>query len=109
MQPSDIPAPTVGAAAVHSAAYSIYYHGAAWVLRRLVAAMSGDGKSFDRRFEIATPTLGTGKISLSVCLPTGAAQQTEAKPCLLVLEGGGFILGGPNDGEALCRLLSDRV
>ncbi|KAH8901735.1 alpha/beta-hydrolase [Thozetella sp. PMI_491] len=101
MKPGDIPLPVVTSGASYSAFYGLYLHSIAWLLRKLVAAMSGNGSNFDQQVEIATPDLGEGNIRLSICLPSTSRGQGEERPCILIFEGGGFILGQPNDGENL--------
>lgn len=73
--------------------------------------MSGDGSAFDQVFFIPTPGLGTGQVRCAVCLPNNKQATTDGKLCplLLVMEGGGFVLGQPEDGQSRCRRLADEV
>lgn len=110
MDQTDITKPSVQNGPGYSFAYSSYIHTTAWVLRKLVALMTGDGTLFDETFTVETPGLGEGKVSCSVCIPKNTDSMKDvAMPLLIVLEGGGFVLGQPSDGERFDRMLSDRV
>jgi len=97
----------INPAAAHSYLYGAYLTSTSWALRRLVATFSGDGKAFDQVIKIPTPGLGDGNVSASVCLPQSKNPAGGRLPCVLVLEGGGFILGEPNDGQDMCREMAD--
>ena len=99
----------INPAAAHSYLYGAYLTSTSWALRRLVATFSGDGKAFDQVIKIPTPGLGDGNVSASVCLPQSKNPAGGRLPCVLVLEGGGFILGEPNDGQDMCREMADEV
>jgi hypothetical protein len=81
----------------------------AFVLRLYVWYTSGDGADFDRVTTIETPGLGSGQARCAICLPRSSVVASEAKPLILVFEGGGFILGQPEDGQQHDRRLSDEV
>ncbi|KAH7019648.1 alpha/beta hydrolase fold-domain-containing protein [Ilyonectria destructans] len=93
----------------YSIPYTLYLHSAAWVLRRVVASLTGTGKLFDKIMSVPTPGLGEGKVSISVCIPQCHNVAQSPWPVLLVAEGGGFILGQPSDGEHIDRHLCDKV
>ena len=84
-------------------------HVVAYVLRLYVWYISGDGVDFDRVTTIETPGLGSGQARCAICLPRSSVVASEAKPLILVFEGGGFILGQPEDGQQHDRRLSDEV
>jgi hypothetical protein len=65
------------------------------------------GTSFDKIIRVETPALGEGHVNVAVCLPKAGLD--EPKPLLLAVEGGGFVLGQPTDGEHIIRPLSDEV
>lgn len=109
MSASTIRPPTVAAGAGHSFVYGTYLSSASWALRRLVASLSGDGTAFDKTITIPTPGLGDGSVGCSVCLPRSRASSEGKFACVVVLEGGGFILGEPNDGQDMCREMADEV
>jgi len=81
----------------------------AYVLRLYVWYISGDGADFDRITTVETPGLGSGQVRCAICLPRSSVLANEAKPLILVFEGGGFILGQPEDGQQHDRRLSDEV
>jgi acetyl esterase len=100
-----IRAPEVTTGPGYGLSYTLYLHFAAWVLRKSVLVISGTGTSFDKVIRVETPGLGEGHVNVAVCLPR--AGLVEPKPLLLVVEGGGFVLGQPTDGEHIIRPLSD--
>lgn len=108
MDQSEIKTPVVTTAAGYGLPYTLYLHSSAWLLRNLVALMSGKGELFDNNLYVDTPNLGGGRVKLSICIPNDSSPE-EPKPLVLVTEGGGFVLGQPSDGEHLVRSLSDTV
>ncbi|KAH7020716.1 alpha/beta hydrolase fold-domain-containing protein [Microdochium trichocladiopsis] len=108
MSNTTVEPPVVNPAAAHSFLYGAYLGSACWALRRFVASVSGDGKAFDKIINITTPGLGQGSITASVCLPKSKTPIGGRLPCVVVLEGGGFILGEPNDGQDMCREMADK-
>lgn len=73
--------------------------------------MSGDGSDFDKIICVDTPGLGSGQVRCAVCLPPvfGLPCENQLRPLLLVFEGGGFILGQPEDGQLHDRRLANEV
>jgi acetyl esterase len=75
--------------------------------------LTGPYGIFDQTLSVETPGLGEGHVHISVCLPRAASVATElereARPLILVIEGGGFVLGQPSDGGHIDRMLCDRV
>ncbi|KAH9895458.1 hypothetical protein F4778DRAFT_783815 [Xylariomycetidae sp. FL2044] len=73
-----------------------------WVLRRLVHHLSGSGGHFPTHpCRVSRRRVwGRGSVSVSCfeCIPLGAGR--GPLPVLIVLEGGGFVLGEPNDVRA---------
>ncbi|PLB41235.1 alpha/beta hydrolase [Aspergillus candidus] len=108
MDQSEIKTPVVTTAAGYGLPYTLYLHSSAWLLRNLVALMSGKGELFDNNLYVDTPNLGGGRVKLSICIPNDSSPE-EPKPLVLVTEGGGFVLGQPSDGEHLVRSLSDTL
>ena len=84
-------------------------HIIAYVLRLYVWYISGDGADFDRITTVDTPGLGSGQVRCAICLPRSPNLANQAQPLILVFEGGGFILGQPEDGQKHDRRLSDEV
>lgn len=109
MTKADHQPPVVNPAAASSYLYGAYLASTSWALRRLVATFSGDGKAFDKVIKILTPGLGEGSVPASVCLPQSKTPVGGRLPCVVVLEGGGFILGEPNDGQDMCREMANEV
>ncbi|KXJ91618.1 alpha/beta hydrolase fold-domain-containing protein [Microdochium bolleyi] len=93
--------------AAHAFPYGTYLGFASWALRRLVASLSGDGSAFDKTIVIPTPGLGDGGVRASICLPK--SNPAGKLPCVVVFEGGGFILGEPNDGQDMDRVMADEA
>ncbi|KAI1843414.1 hypothetical protein JX265_013296 [Neoarthrinium moseri] len=87
--------------------YVLYLQIGSWVMRQLVHQLSGNGRRFSQRITVASPGLGHGSVACSVCLPRGDYQ--EPLPVVIVMEGGGFVLGEPNDGEQQSRMISDQA
>lgn len=109
MDQNTIKPPVVTTAAGYSLPYTLYLHSTAWLLRNLVALMSGTGDLFDKNLYVDTPGLGEGHVKVSICIPNGPSAREGPKPLVLVMEGGGFVLGQPSDGEHIVRPLSDTV
>ncbi|KAI1344235.1 alpha/beta hydrolase fold-domain-containing protein [Xylariaceae sp. FL0016] len=107
MQQEQVKQPAISHGRGHAWYYALYLWVATWIMRQLVHRFSGDGLHFSKRIRVSTPGLGRGSVSCSVCLPRG--EHPRSLPVLIVLEGGGFVLGEPNDGEQQSRMISDRV
>lgn len=90
---------------------ALYVHVGASALRNFVWLMSGDGKDFDDFINIKTPGLGSGQVRVAICRPhsTQSSQVDEPRPLVLVLEGGGFVLGQPEDGQKHDRKIAEQV
>ncbi|KAK5944701.1 hypothetical protein PMZ80_001901 [Knufia obscura] len=90
---------------------ALYLHVGASLLRNLVWLMSGDGKDFDDIVTIKTPGLGDGQVRIAICRPHGARsmQKGERTPLVMVLEGGGFVLGQPEDGQKHDRKIAEET
>jgi acetyl esterase/lipase len=86
-------------------------HVTASFFRTVVWTMTGDGKDFDDIVYVPTPGLGTGKARCAICRPQRGRtpDATKGRPLVMVFEGGGFILGQPEDGQAFCRRIADEV
>jgi acetyl esterase len=109
MQQRDITVPQVATGAGYSFLYSLYLHCGAWLLRKAVAFLTGDGSSFTKHLFVDTPGLGEGRVRCSICLPSNDERRPKLLPLILVMEGGGFVLGQPSDGERNDRYLSEKV
>ncbi|KAK5102933.1 hypothetical protein LTS08_003735 [Lithohypha guttulata] len=107
MDQSTIPIPEIKASTGWSLLEAAYYYTGASLLRNLVWLMTGDGRNFDNVIWINTPGLGSGKVRCAVARPKGSRPHDQQFPVVLVLEGGGFILGQPEDGEINCRRIAD--
>lgn len=79
------------------------------LLRTWVWWLSGDGSDFDETVYVDTPGLGSGRVRCAICYPAGDTFAGRLRPLLLVFEGGGFILGQPEDGQRQDRMLADAV
>jgi len=86
-------------------------HVGAAILRNLVWLMTGNGQDYDEKFYVPTPGLGAGRVRCAACRPSKAAtaSKEEPLPLVLVLQGGGFVLGQPEDGQKHDRRISDEV
>ncbi|KAF2180147.1 alpha/beta-hydrolase [Zopfia rhizophila CBS 207.26] len=109
MEQANIPAPEVTSGPGYSTVYALYLHTTAWLLRKAVASMTGVGSLFDKHVCVDTPGLGEGHVKCSVCIPRKIKEPQNSLPLVLVIEGGGFILGQPTDGEHIDRLMSDNL
>lgn len=109
MNQSEVPAPEVVAASGYPLYYSTYLHGTAQVLRMATAWYTGTGKLFSKHGSVETPGLGEGHVKYSVCMPTEDEQNLGPLPLVFVIEGGGFVLGQPSDGERHDRFLCEKV
>ncbi|KAM0330224.1 hypothetical protein ACHAQA_004399 [Verticillium albo-atrum] len=112
MKQNEIQPPKVTSGAGYPEAFALKLDTELAALRKAIAAQSGKGLLFDQKVNIDTPDLGDGRVESSICLPKSPhASPSESRPLplILLLEGGGFVLGQPNDGEANARLLSDRL
>ncbi|PGH14608.1 hypothetical protein AJ79_02943 [Helicocarpus griseus UAMH5409] len=113
MESSKIPEPRVSKGKGYPWYHAVYLHLGAGILRNIVWSISGSGTNFDKYVTIETPGLGTGRVRCAVCLPRSPGnQQPNTKPKLplvLVIEGGGFVLGHPENGEHNDRLVSDKT
>jgi hypothetical protein len=104
--------PTVTAVQGYGLGYSLYLHSTAWLLRKAVQQVSGNGATIDKFINVDTPGLGEGHVKVAICIPEGHKKEdshSKPFPLLLVAEGGGFVLGQPTDGEHIIRPLSDDV
>jgi len=109
MDQTQVPEPEIATGPGYPFLYSIYLNCIAWLLRQAVARFTGTGSLFTTHCFVATPGLGEGRVKCSVCIPKESEQSPKLLPLILVLEGGGFILGQPADGERNDRLLSEHV
>lgn len=110
MSQDSVPAPEVASGQGYGLLYSAYLHSAAWVLRKAVSFTSGAGTLFDKVVKVDTPSLGEGHVEVSICIPAASDGRRQGPlPLILVAEGGGFVLGGPKDGEHIVRAISDKV
>jgi acetyl esterase len=109
MRQEEVPAPEIVAGVGYPLYYSVYLHCAAYLLRKATAWYTGTGKLFTKDGVVNTPGLGEGCVKYSACLPMGHVHNVRPLPLVLVIEGGGFILGQPSDGERHDRLLCDKV
>jgi len=106
MKQSAVTAPLVTSGPGLFAAFRI--HVLASLFRNYVWWLSGNGSDFDEVVYVDTPGLGSGRVRCAICYP---ANDTSLKSCplLLVFEGGGFILGQPEDGQRQDRRLADEL
>lgn len=110
MDESEIKEPMITDGARYSPLYAIYLHTLAAVLRNIVSYISGQHDGFDKDLILDSPGLGSGKVKISICLPSSQESKAgELKPMILVIEGGGFVLGQPRDGKRIDRMLADEV
>lgn len=115
MKQRDVPAPEADVAG-YPFMSAPYLHVMSWMMRTVMHWMSGTGVLFNKIVEVPTPGLGEGKVRCSVCVPEDSTsagarrpRSNSPKPLIIVAEGGGFIMGEPNDGERNCRNLADKV
>jgi hypothetical protein len=109
MKQADISIPKVVSGPSLPLLAGVKLHTLAFILRTCVWCISGDGSKFDRVIYVSTPGLGTGRVRCAVCLPEDPHRRVGSLPLLLCFEGGGFILGQPEDGQEHCRRLADEV
>lgn len=115
MDPSEIPHPQVIGGKGYGWLYALYLHLGAAILRTVVWSMTGTGKDFDRVVMIQTPGLGQGKVRCALSFPVSVdigdqpSEILSQYPLVLVLEGGGFVVGQPEDGEQNNRLFATKV
>ncbi|KAG4277677.1 hypothetical protein FPRO04_14055 [Fusarium proliferatum] len=109
MNQDSIRPPGINQGSGYSSLYTVYLHCMAWALRMAVASMTGTGKLYDRPISVPTPEIGEGKVNVSACIPKDLNASQISLPLLLVIQGGGFILGQPTDGEHIDRNLCDKV
>ncbi|KIX10716.1 uncharacterized protein Z518_01800 [Rhinocladiella mackenziei CBS 650.93] len=112
MDQTAIRAPEITVGTRYSFLYAVYLHATAAALRALVSYVNGRHEGFDKDLEIPTPGLGSGRVKVSVCLPSGykdTAKDENPLPLVVVLEGGGFVLGQPKDGRKNDRLMADET
>ncbi|KAF9872442.1 hypothetical protein CkaCkLH20_09939 [Colletotrichum karsti] len=109
MLQEEIQPPVVSHGPGYGYLYSWYLHCTSAALRAVVASMSGTGALFDKIVSIPTPGLGDGQVTVSICLSRDGHGSRASAPLVLVAEGGGFVLGQPNDGEHILRPLADQV
>ena len=108
-----VPKPQVTKGKGYGLLYSLYMHATAVSMRTMLKLVMGRSKkAFDKVIYIDSPGLGTGKARVGICFPQRQVVkgvESQPLPLLLVLEGGGFMIGQPEDGELHCRKLSDSV
>ena len=111
MQQENITAPVVQNGPRRPILTATRMHITAAFFRTFVRTMTGDGKDFDDVVYVPTPGLGTGKARCAICRPRGESNASVAQsyPLVLVFEGGGFILGQPEDGQKHDRRIADEV
>lgn len=111
MKQSEVAAPVVVSGPWRPILTGLRLHVGAAVLRNLVWLMSGNGQDYDENFYVPTPNLGTGRVRCAACRPSrvSSTSREEPLPLVLVLQGGGFVLGQPEDGQKHDRRISDEV
>lgn len=111
MELSDIPTPAVTRGPGWPILTATRIAVGAAFFRTMVWLMTGDGKDYDDFVEVPTPGLGVGRVRCAVCLPPKADQASKElqAPLVLVLQGGGFVLGQPEDGQQHDRKIADEV
>lgn len=109
MNQTDVPVPQILTSYGYPLYYSTYLHIVAHLLRKATAWYTGNGILFTKHGVVDTPGLGEGHVKYSVCVPTGHVQEMGPLPLVLVVEGGGFVVGQPSDGERHDRFLCDKV
>lgn len=115
MSPSEIPQPLITSGRGYGWLYALYLHIGAGILRTVVWLMTSTGKDFDRVVTIQTPGLGPGKVRCALSFPASPDPSDQPSenlgrfPLVIVLEGGGFVLGQPEDGERNDRLVATKV
>ncbi|EAU29273.1 predicted protein [Aspergillus terreus NIH2624] len=114
MSPSEIPQPLITSGRGYGWLYALYLHIGAGILRTVVWLMTSTGKDFDRVVTIQTPGLGPGKVRCALSFPASPDPSDQPSenlgrfPLVIVLEGGGFVLGQPEDGERNDRLVATK-
>lgn len=109
MKQTEVPPPEISTGSGYPLYYSIYLHGTAYLLRKATAWYTGTGELFTKYGFVDTPGLGEGRVKFAWCLPEGHDQNMASLPLVLDIEGGGFVLGQPSDGERHNRFLCDKV
>lgn len=111
MKQSDISAPVVTQGPDRPFWATLRLHVGSLILRNLVWLLTGDGNDYDEILYVPTPGLGDGRVRCVVCRPSRSAGVSKGgqAPLVLVLQGGGFILGQPEDGQKHDRKISDEV
>ncbi|EEY20210.1 alpha/beta hydrolase fold-3 domain-containing protein [Verticillium alfalfae VaMs.102] len=112
MKQDDIQPPRVTSGPGYPEAFAIQLETELSALRESIARQSSDGHLFDNRVTVDTPGLGEGHVKCSVCLPKAPVRTPEFPAPLsliILLEGGGFALGQPSDGEANAKFMSDKL
>ncbi|KAF5855316.1 hypothetical protein ETB97_009450 [Aspergillus alliaceus] len=115
MGPSEIPQPLITSGRGYGWLYALYLHIGAGILRTIVWLMTSTGKNLDRVVMIQTPGLGPGKVRCALGFPASLDPSDQPSenlgrfPLVIVLEGGGFVLGQPEDGERNNRLVATKT
>lgn len=109
MEQTAIAQPCASSGKGYSIWYQSFLHVAAAILRESVSRLTGPELPHQKKLTIDTPLVGGGSVAFSVWLPAGNLQPGELHPLVLVLEGGGFVLGQPKDGQQNSRRISDEV
>ncbi|CRK18829.1 hypothetical protein BN1723_002887 [Verticillium longisporum] len=112
MKQDDVQPPRVTSGPGYPEAFAAQLETELSALRELIARQSSDGHLFDKRVAVDTPGLGEGHVKCSVCLPKAPGPTPgfpAPLPLIILLEGGGFALGQPSDGEANARFMSDKL
>lgn len=109
MEQNTIPQPRVSSGEGYSLLYQSYLHVVAGLLRKTVSHLTGPELPRQKKITINTPSFGGGSVTISVWTPIGNLDSGKPLPLVLVLEGGGFVLGEPKDGQHNSSRISDEV
>jgi hypothetical protein len=109
MEQSAIPSPRFSSGPGYSIFYQAFLHVGGGLLRKTVSHLTGAEQTRQRKLVIKTPSIGAGTANISVWTPAGYSDSHNALPLVLVLEGGGFILGQPKDGQRNNCKIADEV